>query len=89
MRKSYIRERTPNLNRLSHARKMEKTSLLTQFSVRAILSRVYIQLGARPIEKDYKEVVYSWKSFKFESAKQCEGKNKTSPSTQFDNSRDS
>ena len=39
------------MNRLSRARKMEKTSLLTLFSVRAILSRVYVQLDARPIEE--------------------------------------
>ena len=82
-------KKAPSLNRLSRARKMEKISLLTQFSVRAILSRVYVQLDARPIEKSYREIVYSWKSFKFESAEQCEGKSKTSPSTQFDNSRDS
>ena len=60
---------------------MEKTSLSTQFSVRAILSRVYIQLDARPIKKGYREVVYSWKSFKFESAEQYEGKSKISPLT--------
>ena len=30
---------------------MEKTSPSTQFSVRAILSRVYVQLDARPIEE--------------------------------------
>ncbi len=30
---------------------MEKISLLIQFSVRAILSRVYVQLNTRPIEE--------------------------------------
>src|SRR6266511_1995361 len=87
--RSYVRGKALNLNRLSRARKMEETSLSTQFSIRAILSRVYVQLDARSIEKGYREVVYSWKSFEFESAEQCEGKSKTSPSTQFDNSRNS
>ena len=49
--RSYIRRRAPNLNRLSRTRKMEKTSPLTLFSVRAILSRVYVQLDARPIKE--------------------------------------
>ena len=44
----YVRGRAPNLNRLSRAR---STSPSAQFSVRAILSRVYVQLDARPIEK--------------------------------------
>ena len=48
--RSYIRGRAPNLNRLSSAREFE-TSLSAQFSVRAILSRVYVQLDARLIEK--------------------------------------
>ncbi len=54
-----ISKKAPNLNRLSRARKIEKISFLTQFSVRVILSRMYIQLDARPIERDYKEIVYS------------------------------
>ena len=37
--------------------KIEKTSTLTQFSIRAILSHVYIQLDARPIEEDYEKIV--------------------------------
>ena len=52
----------------------ESTSLSAQFSIRAILSRMYVQLDARPIEKDYKKIVYSWKSSELESAKQCERK---------------
>src|SRR6266498_6045036 len=36
-------------------KKMEKISPLTQFSVRVILSRIYIQLDARPIKKDCKK----------------------------------
>ena len=58
MGRSYVRERTPNLNRLSRARKMKKISFLTLFSVRVILSGVYIQLDARLIKEGYKEVVY-------------------------------
>ena len=54
--RSYVRERAPNLNRLSSAREFE-ISFLVQFSVRVILSRVYIQLDARPIEEDCKKIV--------------------------------
>ncbi len=32
--------------------KLKKTSSSTKFSVRAILSRIYIQLDARPIKKE-------------------------------------
>ena len=63
----YIRGRAPNLNRLSSAREFE-ISLSAQFSVRAIPSRVYVQLDARPIEKGYKEIVCSWKSSELKSA---------------------
>src|SRR6266498_268738 len=58
-----ISEKAPSLNRLSRARKMKKTSPSTQFSVRAILSRVYIQLDTRPIKKDYKKVVSYIRNF--------------------------
>src|SRR6266498_1613160 len=61
-------EKASNLNRLSRAR---STSPSTQFNIRAILSRVYIQLDARPIEKNYREIVYSWKNSELKSAKQC------------------
>ena len=54
--RSYVRGKVLNLNRLSSAKEY-KTSLSTQFSVRAIPSRIYIQLDARPIEKDYRKVV--------------------------------
>ena len=54
--------------------KIGKTSLSAQFSVRAILSRVYIQLDARAIEKGCREIVYSWKNSELESAEQCKGK---------------
>ena len=56
---------------------MEKISPLILFSVRAILSRVYVQLDVRLIEEDYRAVVYSWKSSELESAEPCEenGKN--------------
>ncbi len=50
MGRSYVRGRAPNLNRLSSAKKY-KTSLSAQFSVRALLNRVYVQLDARPIEE--------------------------------------
>ncbi len=63
----YVRGRAPNLNRLSRAR---STSPSAQFSIRAILSRVYIQLDARPIEKGYRRIVYSWKSSELESTEQ-------------------
>ncbi len=83
--RSYIRGKASNLNRLSSAKEYE-TSLLTQFNVRAILSRVYVQLDARPIEEgcekivswrkvvSWRRVVYSWKSSESESAEQRERK---------------
>ena len=43
-----ISGKASNLNRLSRAR---STSPSAQFSIRAILSRVYVQLDARPIEE--------------------------------------
>ena len=43
-----------NLNRLSRARSISSSA---QFNIRAILSRVYVQLNARPIEKGCKKVV--------------------------------
>src|SRR6266536_6626784 len=49
--RSYVRGRALNLNRLSSARKNIKISPSAQFSVRVILSRVYVQLDARPIEE--------------------------------------
>src|SRR6266498_4038572 len=77
IRRSYICGRAPNLNRLSRARKMEKISLLILFSIRAILSRVYVQLDVRLVEEGYREVVCSWKSSELESAESYEenGKN--------------
>ncbi len=57
MGRLYVCGSVPNLNRLSRARKIEKISFLTQFSIRAILSRVYVQLGARPIKKDCRKIV--------------------------------
>ncbi len=44
---------------------------------------MYVQLDARPIEKGYKKIVYSWKSSELKSAEQWEKKHKTSPSAQF------
>src|SRR6266536_5153677 len=64
--RSYIRGRAPNLNRLSRAR---STSPSAQFNIRAILSRVYVQLDARPIEKGCREIVCSWKSSELESVR--------------------
>ncbi len=55
--RSYVRGRAPNLNRLSSAREFE-TSLSAQFSVRAILSRVYVQLDVRPIEEGCGKIVF-------------------------------
>src|SRR6266540_7082725 len=66
-----ISGKASNLNRLSRTR---STSPSAQFSVRAILSRVYVQLDARLIEKGCREIVYSWKNSELESAEQCEGK---------------
>ncbi len=54
--RSYVRGRAPNINRLSSARDFE-TSLSAQFSIRAILSRVYIQLDIRPIEEGCEKIV--------------------------------
>src|SRR6266536_2273752 len=91
--KLFVSEKAPSLNRLSRARKMEKISPLTQFSVRAILSRVYIQLDARPIEEgcekivSSRKVVYSWKSSELESAEPCEeksGKPRPQPNSVFE-----
>src|SRR6266536_3927804 len=75
-----ISGKASNLNRLSRTR---STSPSTQFSIRAILSRVYVQLDARPIEKGCREIVCSWKSSGLESAEQGEKKHKISPSAQF------
>ena len=66
-----ISGKASNLNRLSRTR---STSLLAQFSIRVILSRVYIQLDARLIEKGYREIVYSWKRSGLESAEQYKRK---------------
>src|SRR6266511_157062 len=66
-----ISGKASNLNRLSRTR---STSPSAQFNNRAILSRVYVQLDARPIEKGCREIVCSWKSSELESAEQCEGK---------------
>ena len=76
--KLFISEKAPSLNRLSRARKMEKISFLIQFSVRAILSRVYVQLDARPIKKGYREIVCSWKNSELKPAEQWEKKHKIS-----------
>src|SRR6266536_2731775 len=54
--------------------KCHKHSPSAQFSVRAIPSRVYVQLDARPIEEGCGKVVRSWKSSELESAEQREGK---------------
>ena len=66
-----ISGKASNLNRLSRTR---STSLSAQFSIRAILSRVYVQLDARPIEKGCREIVCSWKSSELESAEQYKEK---------------
>src|SRR6266536_6552587 len=55
--RSYIRGRASNLNRLNNKGKYHKSSLSAQFSVRVILSRVYIQLGVQPIKEDYGKIV--------------------------------
>ena len=59
------------MNRLSRTR---STSPSAQFSIRAILSRVYVQLDARPIEEGCGKIVYSWKSSELKSAEPCEEK---------------
>src|SRR6266498_1879803 len=64
-----ISGKASNLNRLSRAR---STSPSAQFSIRAILSRVYVQLDARPIGKGCRKIVYSRKSSELESAEPCE-----------------
>src|SRR6266498_3308582 len=66
-----INGKASNLNRLSRTR---STSPSAQFSIRAILSRVYVQLDARLIKRGCREIVCSWKSSELESAEQCEGK---------------
>src|SRR6266498_3152491 len=80
-----ISGKASNLNRLSRTR---STSPSAQFSIRAILSRVYVQLDARPIEKGYREIVCSWKSSGLESAEQCERKSiKSHPRPRFRRTR--
>src|SRR6266536_2005676 len=82
--RSYIREKTLNLNRLSRVREKAKRHPQPNSIIRAILSYIYIQLNTRPVEKNYKKIVYSWKNSEFESTKQCERKcHKPSPSAQF------
>src|SRR6266536_3019941 len=66
-----ISGKASNLNRLSRTR---STSPSTQFSIRVILSRVYVQLDARSIEEGCRKVVCSWKSSELESAEPCEEK---------------
>src|SRR6266511_2821606 len=66
-----ISGKASNLNRLSRAR---STSLSAQFNIRAILSRVYVQLDARLIEEGCGKIVCSWKSSELESAEPCEEK---------------
>src|SRR6266536_1143835 len=66
-----ISGKASNLNRLSRTR---STSPSAQFSIRAILSRVYVQLDARPIEEGCRKIVYSWKSSELKSAEPCEEK---------------
>src|SRR6266511_659991 len=78
-----VGEKAPSLNRLSRAGKMKKTSPSTQFSVRVILSRVYVQLDTRPVKEGYREVVYSWKSSELESAKPCEKAPRPQPNSVF------
>src|SRR6266511_5740035 len=62
---------------------MEKISPSIQFSVRAILSRVYVQLDARPVEEGYREVVCSWKSSELESTESCEKVPRPQPNSVF------
>ncbi len=50
--------------------------------IRAIPSYICVQLDARPVEKDSKKIVYSWKSSELKSAEPCEER-KISPSAQF------
>src|SRR6266496_56655 len=87
--RSSVRGKALNLNRLSSTRKNQKPRPQPNSVTRAIPSRVYVQLDARLVEEGYMEVVCSWKSSEFESAKQYEEESETSPSTQFSDSRDS
>ncbi len=77
--RSYVRGRVPNLNRLSSVRGKYNILSLIQFSVRAILGCMYVQLDARLIKKGCGKIVCSWKSFELESAEPCEER-KISPS---------
>src|SRR6266498_1657120 len=69
----YIYGKALNLNRLSNIREKIKPHPQPNSIIRAISSYIYIQLDARPVEKDYKEIVYSWKSSELKSAEQREG----------------
>src|SRR6266498_4043790 len=68
-----ISGKASNVNRLNRTRSISPSA---QFNIRAILSRVYVQLDARPIKKGCREIVYSWKSSELESAEPCEEKSR-------------
>src|SRR6266536_6657146 len=70
----------------------ESTSPSAQFSIRAILSRVYVQLDARPIEEELWEdrflregrmFVPSWKSSELESTESYEKAPRPQPNSVF------
>src|SRR6266498_1161602 len=42
-----------------------------------------VQLNARPVEEDYREVVYSWKSSELKSAEPCEKAPHLQPNSVF------
>jgi len=46
--------------------------------IRAIPSRLYVQLNTRPVKKDRKEIVCSWKNSELKSAEQYEENSKKS-----------
>ena len=79
IKKSYIRGKALNLNRLSSVREKAKPHPQPNSITRAIPSYIYIQLDARPVKEGYKKIVYSWKSSELKSAEPCEknGKNLT------------
>ncbi len=77
--RSYIREKTLNLNRLSSVREKVKPHPQHNSIIRAISSYMCVQLDVRSVEEGYREVVYSWKSSELESVESCEER-KISPS---------
>ena len=58
-KKSSVRGKAINLNRLSSIREKTKPHPQPNSIIRAIPSYMCVQLDVRPVKEDYKEIVYS------------------------------